>query len=279
MFIRVSIEVSESVTISGRITDMKGNAVSESVVSIQVVDPMGSTIHIARTLSMLTGSFHDVFAINPRIPIGTYTVYITASREGYGDGRYVASFLILRRDFMITVTESVKVIEQGENATFNVNVIGTGIFNETVHLTLGSALPRELLWRFSSEFVKPNASLTLTLASSPDTPTGNYTLLILGFGAGRSRSASAALVIVAKRSFAPLLWLIPVAAAATIGIMMLRRGSRRLMPFEEHELTKEDVIATRKLVELEQLRAEGKMDEREYLRLRREYEKKIERKN
>jgi len=278
LFIQVSIEVSESVSISGRITDMRGNAISESVVSIQVVDPLGSTIHIARTLSSPNGSFSDVFALNPRIPIGTYAVYITASKEGYTDGRYVASFLISRRDFMIAVTESVKLIEQGENATFNFSVIGTGVFNETVHLTLGSALPQELKWRFSSEFVKPNASLALTLVSSPDTPTGNYTLLILGFGAGRSRSASATLVIVAKRSFAPLLWLILVLAAA-VGYVAVKRRSRRIMPFEELELTKDDVMVARKLVELEQLRADGKVEQKEYLRLRREYERKIQRKN
>ncbi len=279
LFIQVSIEVSESVMISGRVIDMKGNTISEAVVSIQVVDPLGSTIHIARALSAPNGSFSDTFALNPRIPVGTYTVYITASKEGYIDGRYATSFLIARRDFMITITESVKVMEQGENATYNMNVIGTGIFNETVYLTLGSALPQGIRWHFSSDFVQPNASLILTLVSSPDTPTGNYTLLILGSGGGRSRSASATLVIVAKQTFAPLLWLISVASALTIGYVMLRRKSRRIMRFEELELTKEDVIATRKLVELEQLRAEGKIDEKEYLRLRRECEKKIERKS
>jgi len=279
LFIEVSLVVSENVTISGRMTDMRKNAVPEGVVSIQVVDSLGSTIHIARVMSTADGGFSDTFALNPRIPVGTYTLYITASKEGYVDGRFVTSFLVSRRDFAVTITQSVIAIEQGENATFNIRLIEAGIFNDTVYLTLESALPRGLTHRFSAESVKLNASLTLTVASSPDTPVGNYTLLVVAFGGGRSHSASTSLVIVAKQRPVPVIWLMLLGGAAAIaGYVVLRRRSRRIIPVEDFEPTREDLEATRRLVELEQLRAEGKIDEKEYFRLRREHERTIERK-
>jgi len=178
LFIEVSIDVSTTtVMISGRVLDGVGNNVPQALVSIQVDDPLGSPLHIARMLSGSDGRFSDTFGLNPYSPIGNYTVYFTASKEKYTEGQYRASFRV-GGDFVLTI---------------------------------------------------------ITI----------WPLFAIG------------------------------AIVVTVSYLILRNrmgGSR--IPYDE-EVTEEDLEARRALVELEELRAAGKIDEKEYLQRRRHLEKRL----
>jgi len=87
-------DLGELITISGRITDAKGNGVSEAEVSIQVDGPKGGTVHIAFLLSDSNGSFSDNFRLPKGAIAGNYTIHVTASKQGYQEAYRDFSFSI-----------------------------------------------------------------------------------------------------------------------------------------------------------------------------------------
>ena len=84
----------ETVTISGFVKDASMNSVSGANVSIQVVDPKGNSVRMALARSSISGYFHDNFTLRSDAMVGTYTVYATASAEGYEDGQAHTTFTV-----------------------------------------------------------------------------------------------------------------------------------------------------------------------------------------
>jgi hypothetical protein len=84
----------EVVNIRGFIRDSSGNSVEGASVSIQVDGPSGGTIRTDLVSTDSIGSFISGFTLPNDAPFGTYTIYVTASKEGYRDGRGQASFSV-----------------------------------------------------------------------------------------------------------------------------------------------------------------------------------------
>jgi len=55
-------------------------------VSIQVIDPMGDTIHAALAKTDGSGYYSNQFRLSTNSTAGTYTIYLTASKTEYLDG-------------------------------------------------------------------------------------------------------------------------------------------------------------------------------------------------
>jgi len=88
----------ETVKISGSVQDQFRAPVASVEVSIQVVNPLGNVVHSALITTNNLGIYFDNFTIGELgysifIP-GVYTVFVTASKEGYIDGYAHTSFVV-----------------------------------------------------------------------------------------------------------------------------------------------------------------------------------------
>ncbi|MEM3608260.1 MAG: carboxypeptidase-like regulatory domain-containing protein [Candidatus Bathyarchaeia archaeon] len=81
----------EYTTITGVVTDSNHDPVEGARVSIQVNDPSGKTIHMELTYSDENGEYSDKFRM-PENVNGECTIYVTASKPGYGVGGNTSSF-------------------------------------------------------------------------------------------------------------------------------------------------------------------------------------------
>jgi hypothetical protein len=89
-----SYEPGQLISISGQVLDETLKGVQSASVSIQVNDPNGNPIHVALVTSSANGSYTDQF-IAPSNPVnGGYTLYVTASKAGYTDGKSQAACII-----------------------------------------------------------------------------------------------------------------------------------------------------------------------------------------
>jgi len=272
------IDVSEYVTVSGKVTLTSGEGVAEVVVSVQVVSPFGSTIHLARLFTDKNGGFSTRCTLTPRVTMGKYTASITASREGYADAYYTASFVVAHEDFYLSISPNVLLIRQGEAATLNIDVVGIAGYNETVSLTVGSASPKGVSYRLSNETARANATVTLLVLTTQDSAVGNYSITVTAWSGMRSRSASATVIITQRPTELTVPALLAGAlAVALISLALTRRRFQSALRREESQFSQEYLAAARAVVKLEELRATEKIDEPTYLRLKQEYEEKVER--
>ncbi|MGC8961406.1 MAG: carboxypeptidase-like regulatory domain-containing protein [Candidatus Bathyarchaeia archaeon] len=92
------LQVSVSVTneggytvITGIVTDSNHDPVEGARVSIQVNDPSGKTVHMELTYSDENGEFSDRFKM-PEDINGECTIFVSASKSGYGVGGNTSSF-------------------------------------------------------------------------------------------------------------------------------------------------------------------------------------------
>lgn len=271
------IDVSDYVTVSGRVTLRSGEAVPEASVSVQVVSPFGSTIHLARLFTDSGGSFSTRCTLTPRVPVGKYTASITASLEGYADAYFTASFVVAHEDFYLTISPNVLLLLQGSTATLNLDVLGIAGFNETVRLTIGSPPPRGISFRLSNDTVRANATVMFVVSASQESAPGNYSILVTGWSGPRSRSASVTVIITQRQMeyVLPLL-LAGFLALAFIALIVMRRRLHAALRPQEDRFSQEYLAAARALVRLEELRGTGKIDEETYLRLKKEYEERVE---
>jgi uncharacterized membrane protein len=68
--------------------------VANADVSIQVNDPNGTSVHIAYVSTNGNGLYSNNFTLKSDAAQGTYTVYVTASKPGYRDGRGQTTFTV-----------------------------------------------------------------------------------------------------------------------------------------------------------------------------------------
>ena len=74
----------ELATITGQVLDENMQGVPLASVSIQANDPSGNPIHVALVISTTDGGYSDQFT-TPTGPVnGVYSVYVTATKPGYG---------------------------------------------------------------------------------------------------------------------------------------------------------------------------------------------------
>ncbi len=85
----------ELIQISGIISYGDGTAVPNAMISIQVVGPNLAVYHIALTYTDGRGEFIDEYYTPEGAPLGIYTVYIKASKVGFGDAQEEIQYSVI----------------------------------------------------------------------------------------------------------------------------------------------------------------------------------------
>jgi len=288
---REPTQTGEVIVIEGKVTDDSGSAVPNAQVSIQVNDPVGTSVHIALVYSGLDGTYSDRFPLSSSSPSGNYTIYITASKPGYKDAREEFLFLNSARDFSISVSPSSMSASQGESISLNITITSMNAFDSPVSLSLAGA-PSGVSHSFVPNPVVPTRSANLTINTLASTPPGSYNLTIAASGGGKTHLASA-ILIVTEKGYSLLsttvgIIVIVFAVALSLGAFWMRRRLIFKLPKErsaevqallaqlEAKGDKDYLATARALTRLEELRATERIDEETYQKLKREYEKRLE---
>jgi len=287
---REPAQTGEAILIEGKVADDSGSAVPNAQVSIQVIDPVGTSVHIALKYSGLDGTYSDRFYLSSSAPSGNYTIYITASKLGYKDAREEFLFMNSAVDFSISISPSSVVVNQGESIYLTITLTSISTFNSPVSLSLTVA-PSGVSHSFAPNPVVPTGSANLTIYTLASTPPGSYNLTVAASGGGKTHLASAILTVAEKgysSSLTTILVVIVVFVVALLfGVFWMRRRLISKLPKEHSAEVQEllaqleakgdrDYLATaRALTRLEELRATEKVDEETYQRLKREYEKRL----
>ncbi len=288
---REPTQTGEAILIEGWVTDDSGSPVPNAQVSIQVNDPVGTSVHIALKYSGLDGTYSDRFPLPASSPSGNYTIYITASKPGYIDAREEFLFMNSARDFSISISPSSIVADQGESISLIITLTSINAFDSPVALSLVGA-PSGVSHSFAPNLIVPTGSANLTIYILASTPPGSYNLTVAASGGGKTHLASAILTVAERglsSSSTTILVVIAVfVVALSFGAFWMRRRLISKLPKERSAEVQEllaqleakgdrDYLATaRALTRLEELRAKDKIDEETYQKLKREYEKRLE---
>jgi hypothetical protein len=271
-----------SVVIIGKVFDASGLPVSNAVVSIQVTNPQATSIHLAVAYSAADGSFQDSFVIPLNSPGGNYTAYLAADRPGYDTARVTLTFNYSTPDFLLQPLTSRLYLRQGDAGKFTLTLFSIRGFNGPVNLTALN-LPSGVTLQFNPTSVTPTANTEVTVTVAETAGVGNFTVTLLGVSGTTIRTATFQLIIISGPIRA-LYVVLPAAAAILIvlGVMLQRRSkrSRKRAAVEEllraSEADKGYVATARVIARLEELRATNQVDESTYQKLKREYEKRLE---
>ena len=271
-----------SVVILGKVFDTSGLPVSNAVVSIQVTDPQDSSIHLAVAYSTTDGSFQDNFLISLSSPGGNYTAYLVADKPGYDTARVTLSFSYSSPDFSLQPSVSSLSLRQGDVGRLTLTVLSIRGFNAPVNLTAVNQ-PSGVSLQFNPGSVTPSGNAQVTVTVSETAPTGNYTISLLAVSGTTVRTVSFQLVITPgpiQVVYAALSAIVVIAILLIGTLLMRRRRSRKRAAIEEllrtSEADKGYVATARVIARLEELRATGQVDESTYQKLKREYEKRLE---
>jgi uncharacterized protein YfaS (alpha-2-macroglobulin family) len=135
----------EIVYLSGSIIDSGKTQSTNGTVSIQVLNPNGSTIHIASKTINSFGEYSDNFTLTEEATSGTYTVFVTLSLLGYQDSYNHATFTVGE-----SLTPSIKIAslyitdQSGENrSSFNP---GETVIVRVVVQNGGAELEKGMIW-------------------------------------------------------------------------------------------------------------------------------------
>jgi len=288
--VREPAQTGETILMSGRVTDDSGSAVPNAQVSIQVNDPIGTSIHIALVYSGLDGAYSDRFPLLSGSPSGNYTIYITVSKPGYNDAREMFLFVNSARDFSISVSHSSISVGQGESTSLTITLTSTSEFNSSVSLSLTGS-PSGVSHIFVPNLMVPTGSANLTIHASTSTPPGSYNLTIAASGGGKTHLASA-ILIVTEKGYSPSSTTIGIVivifvVAISLGAFWVRKRLISKLPKErsaevqallaqlEAKGDRDYLAIARALTRLEELRATERIDEETYQKLKREYEKRL----
>ena len=272
-----------SVIISGSVVDPANQSIPNAVISIQVNNPQGTSIHVAIRYSDVTGVFQDSFVISQNSPGGNYTVFLTADKPGYDTARQTLSFIYSTPDFSIDSSVKTLTVTQGQTGSVTVTVLSLRGFSQLVNVT-AIDLPPGVTAKSTPSAVVPSGTSSVNIAVSFNSPVGNHTITILGVSGSLSHKVSFQL-LVTPSPFQPALILSTIAVILVLvaAAFVLRSRRRRGLREEAVEqLIKEAqadtgyVTTARVIARLEELRAMSKVDEATYQRLRKEYEKRLE---
>jgi hypothetical protein len=130
--------------------------------------PQTSTLTFTEAASTVTGSYHFI---------------ITGS--GGGQSHTVTQsnglpliVIVVQPDFTLSVNPLAQTAPAGNSANYNVTITPIGGFTGTVTLTLPGTLPPGVSGTFNPKTITGPGSSLLTVATSPTTPSGTYTLTI-----------------------------------------------------------------------------------------------------
>jgi len=279
----IQTEQGFDVAISGRIFDVSNQSVSNAVLSIQVIDPQGTSVHVAIAYSTETGQFQDSFLLQASSPGGNYTTYLVADKPGYDTAHLTLTFALSSPDFTIATSSFSLSIQQGQSASLTVTVLSIRGYTQPVNLTAMSSSGVNV--QFTPSSVAPSGSTIVTFSVAYNAQTGNHTIVLLGVSGSLTHQATVVL-IVTRGPTQILLQALLVAAVLIVIIVIFYRRSRSQRRQKEtvvEELLKQasgdsGYLATaRAIARLEELRALGKVDDATYQKLKKEYEKRMER--
>jgi len=273
------------VLISGRVSEPDNSSVSNAVISIQVDNPEGTSVHVAIAYTDAAGVFVDSVPLASNSPAGNYTAFLVADKPGYASTNVALPFTILSPDFSIEPTLTTLTLQQGQDRNLTLSILSLRGFNQPVTVTAIDPPPGVSLL-FNPSSVTPNHGTTANVLVSSTAQVGNYTVTILAVSAGLSHKVALELNVTSGP--APAWPTIPIAVGLIIILLVVfvfvlrsrRQRGRREAALEE--LLKQAsadsgyVATARVLARLEELRGMDKVDEGTYQRLKREYERRLE---
>jgi len=135
----------EIVYLSGSIIDSGKIQQTNGTVSIQVLNPNGTTIHIASKNTNSFGKYSDNFTLTEEATSGTYTIFVTLSIVDYQDSYNHATFTVGE-----SLTPSIRITslyftdQSGENrSSFNP---GETVIVRVVVQNGGAELEKGMIW-------------------------------------------------------------------------------------------------------------------------------------
>ena len=280
---RERVDLEDALVIRGTVVDFYRTAIGNVAISLQIINPHNSSVHVALLYSRHDGTYSDYFKLPAEAPQGNYTIYVTAGKPGYVDANFQMVFSFLNPDFAMSASASTILVEQGQTAICTIALMPSNVFNEPISLNM-LGLPKGSNVSFDRNPVKPPASVTLTLNISFSTPVGSYNVTVIGSGGGNVHSTPIILTVAPKGQalylIASTITIVSVLATSAIFVvsrvrkamqekvpLLMRRGARP-------GLDREYLATARALAELERDRATGKIDERTYQQLKRQLEKR-----
>jgi len=278
----IPTEQGVSAVISGRVFDTTGTPVSNAIISIQVTNPQATSIHLAVAYTATDGTFQDTFVIASNSPGGNYTAYLVADKPGYDTARVTLSFTYSSPDFFLQSSTAAITVRQGDTEKVTLTVLSMRGFNEAVNLTAIN-LPSGVAIQFSPPSVTPGGGAVATVAVSETATVGNFTVTLLGISGGLIHRVPIQLVIIPGPfpiAIVLVVAFVVVALFAAVFLQKRRQRSWKKAALEEllkaSEADKGYVATARVIARLEELRATNQVDEDTYQRLKKEYEKRLE---
>jgi len=273
------------IVISGRVFDAISNeSIPNAVLSIQVTDPQGTSVHVAIAYSTQNGLYQDSFLLSSTSLGGNYTAFLVAEKPGYDTANLTLTLAFSSPDYLIETSSGSLSIEQGQAVTLTVTVLSLRGYNHAVNLTAINQPGVNI--QFDPASIIPSGSSTVTISVAADAQLGNRTTTLLGVSGSLSHRVTVQLYITQGpvQVIYPILGLAIVVVAAAIFLVLFVRRSRGRRQREAvvEELLKQAsgdsgyVATARAIARLEELRALGKVDEATYQKLKKEYEKRLE---
>jgi hypothetical protein len=272
------------VTITGRVFDSYNQSIPNAVLSLQVIDPEGTSVHVSIAYSTQTGQFSDTFLLRSSSPGGNYTTFLVADKPGYDTAHLTLVFTFSSPDFLLETSSTSLSIRQGQSITLTLTVLSLRGYDQPVNLTAISQPGISV--QFNPSSVIPSATTTATFSAAYNAQPGNHTVTLLGVSGSLTHRSAVEVTVTSGplQRVLSILGVIGIILIATVLGFIIRRSrsQRRQREAVVEELIKQAsgdsgyVATARAIARLEELRALGKVDEATYQKLKKEYERRLE---
>jgi uncharacterized membrane protein len=284
------LESAEVVVIFGRVMS-NDDSVSDSLISLQVNDPHGTSIHITLTYSNDTGHFNDEFTLETEAIPGNYTLFLTVSKIGYEDATLEIPFQLFA-DFDLMVSPKISELRPKEEGNFTVEAVPEFPGNISLRLL---TCPNFIECKFIPDQISSGGNATLFLNISATAPSGAYNVSMAGIADGKIRTTNLTISILEIEtttlqtsiseitgvpfpfiSFmlqifnSPYFILGIIVVSILLAFTLFYKLRKRRKEVDLHYMS-----AARAIAKLEELKALGKIDDETYKRLKQEFEAKI----
>lgn len=276
-------DTSEIITISGKVTSDE-KVIPETLISIQVNDPEGGSVHIALLYSNETGDFYEEFSVKSEVIPGNYTLYLTTSKVGYEDTTLEIPFTLYSH-FDLLISPQFIELKPGRIEQCVIDAIPS--HPEEISLRIVHS-PNFITANLSSPKISPGGNTTLYLNASTIANQGVYNVTIAGIAHGKIRYANVTVSILSiettsysvtttvKTEYRDLylnpLNLIGLAIVLIIilSVLLIIKYRRKRRGVDLSYMSSAKAIA-----KLEEMKVLGKIDDETYNRLKKEYESKL----
>jgi len=113
-----------TVTITGVVTDRANNPIAGADISIQVVDQNGNPAKVSLRVTDSAGRYSEIFPL-PVTGAGIFSVFVTASKGGFRDGRIDTSFVIGQVTAPSIAVRGITIADVNNNAKNNFRLVDT----------------------------------------------------------------------------------------------------------------------------------------------------------